>query len=111
MIAKSRRIRLTRDFERVFAVRQSVHAAFFRIKIAPNKLGYTRCAVVVSAKVSKRAVVRNRVRRRAWSVIAQYIDTLPKGLDIVFMATPDAARADFEAIKKELKLNLSKRVL
>lgn len=111
MIAKSRRIRLTRDFERVFAVRQSVHAALFRIKIARNNFGYTRCAVVVSAKVSKRAVVRNRVRRRAWSVIAEYLDTVPKGLDIVFMATPDAARADFEAIKKELKLNLSKRVI
>ncbi len=110
MLAKSRRLRLTRDFERVFAVRQTIHAPLFKIKVAQNKLGYTRCAVVVSTKVSKKAVVRNRIRRRAWNIIAKNIEQLPKGLDIVCMASPLATRADFDTMANELKQSFLKRL-
>ncbi len=110
MLPKSRRLRLTRDFERVFAIRGSAHGSLFKAKIGKNNLKTTRFAVVVSTKVSKKAVVRNRIRRRAWSIISKIESQLPIGFDFIVMASPEAVRADFSAIERELQYLLSKRV-
>ena len=43
-----------------------------------------RLAVVVSRKVSKSAVVRNRIRRRIFEVVRQQASSLPPGIDLMF---------------------------
>ena len=43
-----------------------------------------RFAVVVSRKVDKSAVVRNRIRRRVYEIVRQHSDLLTTGLDGVF---------------------------
>ena len=45
-----------------------------------------RLAVVVSRKVSKSAVVRNRIRRRIYELARQQATTIPAGSDLVFTA-------------------------
>lgn len=45
-----------------------------------------RVAVVVSRKVSKSAVVRNRIRRRIYEIARTQGDALPPGTDLVFTA-------------------------
>ena len=48
-----------------------------------------RVAVVVSRKVNKSAVVRNRIRRRVYEIVRQEENKLPAGLDLVFTAFGD----------------------
>ena len=43
-----------------------------------------RVAVVVSRKVSKSAVVRNRIRRRIYEIVRQGSNTVAPGMDLVF---------------------------
>ncbi|HEY5152568.1 MAG TPA: ribonuclease P protein component [Candidatus Saccharimonadales bacterium] len=43
-----------------------------------------RVAVVVSRKVSKSAVVRNRIRRRIYEIVRQGSNAIPPGTDLVF---------------------------
>ena len=50
-----------------------------------NTRGYTRFAVVVSKKVLKSAVGRNRIRRRVYEVIRLNIKSIPKGMDYLFV--------------------------
>lgn len=50
-----------------------------------NKLGYTRVAVVVSKKVAKSAVARNRIRRRVYEVVRQNFQYVPKKQDYIFV--------------------------
>jgi ribonuclease P protein component len=57
-----------------------------------------RVAVVVSRKVSKSAVVRNRIRRRVYEQIRQLSPAFPGGLDMVFTVYDDQV-ADMEAAK------------
>jgi ribonuclease P protein component len=57
-----------------------------------------RVAVVVSRKVSKSAVVRNRIRRRVYEQIRQLSPAFPGGLDMVFTVYGDQV-ADMEAAK------------
>ena len=51
----------------------------------PNERGFTRVAVVVSKKVEKTAVGRNRIRRRVYEVIRRNFEYLPKATDYIFV--------------------------
>lgn len=62
-----------------------------------------RVAVVVSRKVHKSAVTRNRIRRRVYEVVRRTTG-LPPGVDLVFTAY-DAQLADMEAAKLEALVN------
>jgi ribonuclease P protein component len=43
-----------------------------------------RVAIVVSRKVSKSAVVRNRIRRRIYELVREQAVLIPSGIDLVF---------------------------
>lgn len=60
---------------------RSFRAPYIAVKYADNKKGSPRFAVVVSKKVDKSAVVRNRIRRRIYEQVRK---SQPKtGVDIV----------------------------
>jgi len=72
---------------------ETVRGPLLSLKYASrdSKRSY-RAAVVVSRKVSKSAVVRNRIRRRIYELIRQQETTLVPGSDLVFTAfSPDLA--------------------
>lgn len=50
-----------------------------------NKRGFTRMAVVVSKKVAKTAVVRNRIRRRVYEALRENIEYIPLKHDYIFV--------------------------
>ncbi len=110
MLPASRRLRLTRDFERAFSAGKTVGGALARVRYMRTNRAKSRFAVVVSAKVSKRAVIRNRIRRRIWAVIAASDFLIPTGLDIIIVSSHEAAKAEYAAIKQEIALLLTKRL-
>ena len=59
----------------------------------------TRLGLTVSSKVGP-AVVRNRVRRRLRELFRANQEKLPRGIDLVLIARPTAARADFAALSR-----------
>lgn len=108
MLNASRRLRLKRDFERVFIEQHSLNGRYFRLKVVATKTKVTRFAVVVSGKVNKRAVVRNRIRRRAWSIISQVSPNIPSGFDVVLIALPQSTTVGFDEIKGDVNYLLHK---
>ncbi|MBR2803143.1 ribonuclease P protein component [Candidatus Saccharibacteria bacterium] len=51
----------------------------------PNERGFTRIAVVVSKKIDKRAVVRNRIRRQIYEALRRNMDLIPNKHDYIFV--------------------------
>lgn len=66
------------------------------MKLLPNGLSLSRYGFVVSKRVGK-AVVRNRVKRLLREVLRQTL--LKPGWDIVFIARPQAATANFADLR------------
>jgi ribonuclease P protein component len=61
----------------------------------------TRLAVVVSKKIFKSAVKRNRIRRRLFAMYARSLDKLPSGLQlIIFVRDPELLKVSSETIAK-----------
>jgi len=70
-----------------------------------------RVAVVVSRKVHKSAVVRNRIRRRIYEVIRRYPSGIPGGYDLVFMVYSDELATLKPAQLQELVAGLLQKAL
>ena len=66
-----------------------------------NTRGFTRMAVVVSKKVEKSAVGRNRIRRRIYEVLRINIDLIPKKRDYIFVVyDKKVAKIPFNELEK-----------
>ena len=66
-----------------------------------------RVAVVVSKKVSKSAVVRNRIRRRVYEAVRAY--TVNESYDLIFMIySVDVATLPTELLQKTIQQQLKK---
>ena len=67
----------------------------------PNSKGFTRVAVVVSKKVEKSAVGRNRIRRRIYEIIRLNMEYLPKKTDYIFVVfNKDVMKMDYSELEK-----------
>lgn len=65
---------------------QSVRSHFINLKYITNpSRKYSRISVVVSKKIIKSAVKRNRIRRRIYEIIRPLIDDFNNINDIVFI--------------------------
>jgi len=89
MFNRPARLRSERDIMRVY---QKGHGAVndqLGIKAVRNPDSKTRLTVVASKKVDKRAVVRNRNRRRVLAIMHEQGETYLAGCDIVVTVRQD----------------------
>jgi ribonuclease P protein component len=99
MLAKKHRITKKKDFDKIFKSGKGKKEGFFVLKFIKNNLPESRFAFVVSLKVSKKAVVRNKIRRTLSEIIRQNMDGIKKGYDFIFVVQPGIAQ-NWEEIKK-----------
>jgi ribonuclease P protein component len=73
MIAQAFRFRGHNSVDKVYRRSQTLRGSLLNLKftVEPGRRPY-KAAVVVSRKVSKSAVVRNRIRRRIYEIIRQF---------------------------------------
>jgi ribonuclease P protein component len=84
-----KRILKTRDFKRAYRLGARTREGSLKIYVAANQSEYARLGVVVSKRVSKKAVVRNRIKRIIRAHISQCLpSSLKNSHDIVVVAQP-----------------------
>lgn len=64
--------------------------------------------ISISRKVSKRAVVRNRIKRQLKAVIRRYLPQLAPGWQVVIVVRAAAVECEFDDFLRELKYLLQK---
>ena len=100
LLKKQNRLLKTKDFNLVFQKGRFVSNHFFLLKYAINSLYLNRFGFVVSSKVSNKAVVRNKIKRRLREIIRKEINSIPSSYDIVIVAKKTAVGLDFKDFKK-----------
>ncbi|MBA3679162.1 ribonuclease P protein component [Candidatus Saccharibacteria bacterium] len=102
MIASGFRLRKATDFSRTYKYGTSYNHQSFYIKALQSKVSKTRLAVVVPKKVSKKAVVRNRARRRVYEICRLNWKQFQPGYTIIITAKTDLS----EVPTQELETNI-----
>lgn len=102
-----KKYRLTGEEIRNLSGKRS-HGAFFSMLVAPIAANHAKCAVVVSKKVSLRAVDRNKIKRRARNAIAKRILGVKKPIGLVFYAKRETKGAEFSEISRDIEALFSR---
>ncbi|TSC80312.1 MAG: hypothetical protein G01um101429_162 [Parcubacteria group bacterium Gr01-1014_29] len=68
-----------------------------------NNLTYNRFGFVVSLVVSKKAVIRNKIRRRLYAIVQHIFPTLLSGYDCVVWAYPEATELGYQEIEGHMR--------
>ena len=78
-----------------------VRGAKMALVFGKNERGFTRVGVVVSKKVDKRAVVRNRIRRRVYEAVRVNFENVPRKMDYIIMVySAEVATMPFSELEK-----------
>ncbi|MFP3974716.1 MAG: ribonuclease P protein component [Dehalococcoidia bacterium] len=91
--------RLTKNsqFAAVFQYGKSWANGLMVIRAMPNGLSFSRFGFVISKRTHKKAVVRNRVKRRMREVVR--LNSIEPGWDVVFIARKGSIEADYNKIE------------
>lgn len=81
----------------------------FKISVKKRKRGSeNRFALVISTKVSKKAVARNRLRRRAWAAIDRILPRMKPAHDIVINFFPQALEYSVADLQAKIEKSFSR---
>ena len=108
MLARNYRLRQPADIARVYRRGRYAGGPHFQVKVLVSKYPASRATVVVSKKVAKSAVVRNRIRRRLSAQLEQLWQTVKPGCDIVVSVRLDLAELSPAELAAELKRQLER---
>ncbi len=100
MLAKRNRLKKQKDFERVFKKGRGAKEDFLYLKVVKNELKSSRFGFVVSKKFSKKAVLRNKTKRRLAELIRIKLPKIKKGIDVVIVVMPEFKTRDFWEIEE-----------
>lgn len=99
MPGKLSSLRKDKDIERVFRSGRSAFDKFLGIKCRKNEEKTSRLAIIISAKISKKAVIRNKIRRRLKEITRKRLEKSSVGYDLVLIALPPIVDKDFNELR------------
>ncbi|MEK7160619.1 MAG: ribonuclease P protein component [Patescibacteria group bacterium] len=85
MLPNKVRLKKEKDFKRVLGSKNGGFSSDFTLKKAPNGLSFSRFGFLISAKVSSKAVERNRLKRQVAALVAGRQKEIKAGWDVVLI--------------------------
>ena len=105
MLKSSNRIKQT-EFQSLFKSGRSTQNPLFTLIFGHKTPEITtigpKCTVVVSKNVSKKAVERNKIRRRFYSILKKYEKSLQNKGFYIFLVKKPAQKSTFQDIEQAL---------
>ncbi len=108
MLPQVNRLKKEKDFDKVFKKGKSFKNSFLILRILQNNLKESHFGFIVSKKVSKKAILRNKIKRRLRDIIRQNIKNIKKGIDVVLIVLPGLEKNNFLETKEILNTLLKK---
>jgi ribonuclease P protein component len=101
MLSKDYRIRKQKDFDRVFSDKGTFFSqGALSIKVIANDLDCSRFGFIVSNRVSKKAVARNRIKRLLREAVRLKWVEVKSGMDAVIMVRSDISTQNLADVDK-----------
>lgn len=109
MLPKSKRA-TSSHIDELAKGKKTLSGAFFTmsVRFVKNPLEISRFAVIVSKKVAKTAVSRNKLRRQAYSALENKDISLPTGMICAFYAKKEAEKAQYTDLSRDISELISK---
>lgn len=96
------RLKKKREIERCQKGGTKLHAKHFLILVLPSLAQTSRLATAVTTKLEKRAVVRNRIKRRIREVFRKARAEFSQPIDMVVIARKDIQACEYQDYEREI---------
>lgn len=108
-MAEITRLKKRRDYLKVQGSDTKQVTRSMVVSVCRNEMEVSRLGITVSTRVDKRAVVRNRLKRRLREAGREILPPrLPAGYDIVLIGRREGLERAFKDIKGDLRYSLKK---
>lgn len=111
MLPLLNRLNKEKDIKQVMSIGRSLFSPYFHLKIRKNNLAHNRITVVVSTKFSKKAVLRNRIKRQVREIFRLNLDKILSGHDIVISVSNKAINQKYQDLERNIYFLLNKAKL
>ena len=95
MLPKTNRLQKKKDIDRVFQQGKGAKEDFLILKTNKNNLKESRFCFIVSNKVSNKATLRNKIKRRLRELIQKRLKLIQPGTDNILIALSGLENKDF----------------
>lgn len=95
MLPRTNRLRKRKDFEKVFKEGKGFQEKFLFLKLRENEKEETRISFVIPKKHFKKAVLRNKLKRRLREQVRKKLPQIKKGYDIAIVGREGLEKMDF----------------
>lgn len=102
MLPKENRLTHRKDFDNTFKKGKGAFSDILGIKFIENNLEESRFGIVVSNKISKKAVIRNKIKRQLREIIHQNLDEIKNRSDVVIICRPGIEKKEFQEIEQTI---------
>ncbi len=101
MLAKEKKLR---SYEHVYVIKKGKrnHHELFTLVYKENGLETTRCSLTISKKVARKAVVRNKIKRKLFNFLHKTYPQFRLGFDVVIIIQKNFLDKNFQEIESEL---------
>lgn len=103
MLPRENRLVRKHDFEKVKEKGEKFQSHLFELLVYPTDGEKTRFGFVISTKLSKRAVKRNRVKRLLREQVRLSLPKVKKGFDVIFLGKKALLESSYQAVGQEIK--------
>jgi ribonuclease P protein component len=98
-------LRNPRLIQNILTKGRTVGSPFLVIKFDQNQLNNSQFCVIVSNKISKSAVIRNKLKRRIKESIRLNMELVSSNLNVIILPKQKSKEIDYQNITQEIKNN------
>ncbi len=103
MLAKPNRLTKETDFKLLARTGRPFYSFLFTVKVAPRAaLPLSRFGIVISAKVSKKATVRNKLKRQLTEIIRLNLKKIKTGRDVMILVKAASLGKSYQELEAGL---------
>jgi len=102
MLPRANRLTKKTDFEKVAHDSRPIHSKHLILKKSADFNNKTKFGLVISAKVSKKAVVRNKIRRRIREILRLNLDKIKPGSKVMIVIKNTIIDKNYQEIEQDL---------
>ncbi|MBL7058614.1 ribonuclease P protein component [Patescibacteria group bacterium] len=102
MLKKSIRLTKIKDFKNIYKNGKIKHSNLFKVILLKNNLIINRYGIVVSNKVSKKAIERNKIKRQIKHILQKNKAKINQGFDIIIVTYSAIKQVPYKEVESSL---------
>ncbi|MBI2644930.1 ribonuclease P protein component [Candidatus Uhrbacteria bacterium] len=102
MLPKLFRLSKKSDFDTVFKQGRRKALRYFFVQWLKNEKNHPRIGIIISNKVSKKATLRNKIKRRIREIVWNMLPSLGS-TDVIILAKTGSVNIPYNAIQQDLE--------